>query len=173
MAEQQTEKQDFKHLVRVANVDLPGDKSIGLALTNIKGVGTNFAHALCAVAGIDKTVKTGYLQDQQIALLNKVATTCEGIPLWMYNHRKDFETGQDKHVITGTLIYVQDNDLKRMKRMKSYKGLRHQRGLPVRGQRTKSNFRKNKGKVVGVSKKKAAPGSDSKAESKGKSEGKK
>ncbi len=150
-----TEEQTFRHIVRIANVDLPGNKRLEVALTAIKGVGMNFAHVLCTVAGVDKHLKAGYLHDQQIAALNKAATTFEGIPTWLYNHQKEYDSGQDKHLITGTLMFAQDNDLKRMKRMKSYKGVRHIRGLPVRGQRTKSNFRKNKGKVVGVAKKKA------------------
>ena len=56
--------------------------------------------------------------------------------------------------MTGTtLSFTQDNDIKMMKKIKSYKGVRHILGQPVRGQRTKSNFRKNKGKVLGVKRK--------------------
>ena len=54
------------------------------------------------------------------------------------------------------MAFTQDNDIKMMKKMRSYKGIRHSLGLPVRGQRTKSNFRKNKGKVLGVRKKEGA-----------------
>ena len=56
------------------------------------------------------------------------------------------------HLLTGNLTFYKENDIKRMKKIKSLKGMRHQKGLPVRGQRTKSHFRKNKGKVVGVAK---------------------
>lgn len=158
MAEPQ--KQDnFKHIVRVANVDIPGEKNVLLALTKIKGVGINMASAICTVASVDKHIKAGYLSAEQVISLNKVAVDFKGIPSWMYNRRKDYETGEDKHIVTGTLAFIHDNDLKTLKRIKTYRGVRHIKGLTVRGQRTKSNFRKNKGKVVGVKKKAIAPGS--------------
>lgn len=148
----------FRHIVRVANVDIPGEKSIRLALTKIKGVGINFADALCAVTKIDKRTQAGKLNDKQIEDLNNVLKdpTKSNIPVWFFNRKKDYETGEDKHIHTGTLDFVKDNDLKRLKKIKSLRGVRHQRRLPVRGQRTRSNFRHNKGKVVGV-KKKVAP----------------
>ena len=54
------------------------------------------------------------------------------------------------------MSFTQDNDIKMLKKIKSYKGIRHSLGLPVRGQRTRSNFRKNKGKVMGVKRKEGA-----------------
>ncbi len=154
---QQETKIDFKHIVRIANVDIPGEEPIRFALTRIKGIGVNFADAVCAVANISKTTKTGNLSDTEIQRLNlAVAEPAKaGIPSWMFNRKKDYETGEDKHLLTGTLHFVQENDLKRLKKVRTLRGFRHQHGLPVRGQRTRSNFRKAKGKVVGVSKKKA------------------
>ena len=70
------------------------------------------------------------------------------------NRRRDYDTGEDKHLLIGTLQFSKDNDIKRLKKIKALRGMRHQKGLPVRGQRTKSNFRRNKGKVIGVKKKK-------------------
>lgn len=158
------EKQAFKHIVRIANVDLPGEKQIRFALTHIKGVGINFADMICSAAKVIRTAKAGYLTAEEVKLLDTVLTNParEGIPAWAFNRKKDFETGEDKHVLMGTLSFVQDNDLKRLKKIRSYRGLRHIKGLPVRGQRTKANFRKSKGKVVGVAKKKAAPGAAAK-----------
>ncbi|MFH1275935.1 MAG: 30S ribosomal protein S13 [Candidatus Woesearchaeota archaeon] len=144
---------DYKHIVRIANVDIPGEKKLGIALTKIKGIGINFANAICTVAKVPKETKTGYLTNEQITSLNNVTANFEGIPTWMYNRKKDYETGLDKHLVTGTLAFVKDNDLKKLKMIKTYKGVRHQKGLTVRGQRTRSNFRKQKGKVVGVKKK--------------------
>ncbi len=160
----------FKHIVRVVNVDLPGNKSIHWALTNIKGIGINFADALCSLAQVPKEAKAGNMTEEQIKQLNDIITNPlhYGFPSWMLNRRKDFETGEDQHLITGTLAYVQDNDIKFMKKIRSYKGVRHIQGQPVRGQRTRSNFRRNKGKVVGVVKKKVAPGA---GEEGGKKEG--
>ena len=149
----------FKHIVRVANVDLPGPKKIRFALTNIKGVGINFADAVCIVAKVKRTEPAGNLSDNEVQKLNDVVNNPKqhGIPGWMFNRKKDDETGEDKHVLTGTLNYVHENDLKRLKKIKTLRGVRHQKGLPVRGQRTRSNFRKSKGKVVGVTKKQAQP----------------
>ncbi|MBI2668261.1 30S ribosomal protein S13 [Candidatus Woesearchaeota archaeon] len=146
----------FKHIVRIANVDLPGQKQIHLALTGIKGLGINFADSVCLTAGIDKTTKTGTLNDEQIKKLNEIVNNPAkyNFPPWMLNRRKDYDTGADTHFLTGTLTFTVDNDIKRQKKIKSYVGVRHIHGQPVRGQRTRSNFRKNKGKVVGVVKKK-------------------
>lgn len=146
----------FRHIVRIANVDLPGEKVIRFALTKIKGVGVNFADAVCIAAGVDKTLKTGNLNDADVQKLTETLNNPENVPTWLYNRKKDYESGEDKHILSGTLNFVQDNDLKRLKKIKTLRGIRHQKGLPVRGQRTRSNFRKSKGKVVGV-KKKAAP----------------
>jgi len=157
MVEEQ--KTNFKHIVRIANVDIPGDKAIRISLTKIKGIGINFADAVCVAAKIDHSIKTGEMSDAQIDQLNEVVKEphLHGIPQWMFNRKKDYETGNDLHLVTGTLNFVQDNDLKRLKKTKTLRGMRHQRRLPVRGQRTRSNFRKSKGKVVGV-RKKGTPG---------------
>lgn len=165
---QSISSQNYKHLIRVANVDLPGDRQIRWALTNIKGIGIDFADALCLVVGIPKAAKAGYLTGQQIEKLNAAAMNpaAAGIPGWLFNRRKDPETGNDHHVVGGTLSFIRDNDIKRMKKIRSYRGVRHGKGLPVRGQRTRSNFRRNKGKVVGVAKKKAAAAAAEKKEEK-------
>jgi len=160
--QKQTEQKpadNFRHIVRVANVDLKGEKQIRFALTKIKGVSINFADAVCIVAGVDRTAKTGNLNDQEVLKLTTIINDPlgNGFPAWMLNRRKDYESGEDKHIHTGTLIFVHDNDLKRLKKIKTLKGIRHQRNLAVRGQRTRSNFRRSKGKVVGV-KKKGVPG---------------
>ncbi|MBI2146359.1 30S ribosomal protein S13 [Candidatus Woesearchaeota archaeon] len=169
-----TQPGTFKHLVRIANVDLPGEKQIRWALTKIKGVGIHFADAACILAHVPKMMKTGTISDEQIARLNSIVTDPikAGLPHWMLNRRKDYETGDDKHLITGNLIFATDNDIKLMKKIRSYKGLRHTKGLPVRGQRTRSNFRKSKGKVVGVVKKKVAPAAGDKKDDKSKKEDK-
>ncbi len=150
------EEAKFRHFVRVANVDLLGEKQIRWALTTIKGVGIDLADALCMVTDIPKMNKTGYLSDVQIEALNRATNNPlkAGIPSWMLNHRREFETGENKHYLTGTLTFVHENDIKRLKKIRSYRGIRHTKGLPVRGQRTRSNFRRSKGKVVGVVKKK-------------------
>ncbi len=167
-----TEQKPFKHIVRVANVDLPGDRPTRIALTHIKGIGINFADVVCTIAGINKGEKVGMLNEAEIKKLNDIVQNPgqHGIPSWFFNRRKDYDSGEDMHLITGTIGFVTDNDLKRLKRIKTLRGVRHQRGLPVRGQRTKSHFRKNKGKVVGVAKKKVATAEGKKESPKGKKE---
>lgn len=151
------EEKNFKHIIRVANVDLPGEKQIRISITKIKGIGINLADAICSASGVSKTEKTGYLSDEAVARINNTVNNINNsiIPKRMFNRQKDYETGKDIHIITGNLVFFKDNDLKRLKKIKSYRGIRHIKGLPVRGQRTRSNFRRNKGKVVGVKKKAA------------------
>ena len=72
------------------------------------------------------------------------------------NRRKDFETGKDAHYITTDLDMKKEFDVRRLKKIRSYRGLRHALGQPTRGQRTRSHFRK-RGKTVGVQKSKPKP----------------
>jgi len=143
---------EFRHLIRIANTDLHGNKSIVYALKNIKGLGVPLAHAVCHISKIDSTKKVGDLSDSEVEKLNTIIKDPikNGIPTWMVNRRNDMNTGTDMHIITNDLIFTKDNDIKQMKRIKSYRGVRHSLKLPVRGQRTRSNFRANKGKVMGV-----------------------
>lgn len=149
-------EQEFKHLVRVVNTDLDGRRPILYALKKIKGVDVMIANAVCGLASIDKTKKTGNLSDKEAATLSAILQELikSGVPEWMLNRRKDIETGNDIHIIGPDLRLTRDNDIKILKKIKSYRGLRHQWGLPVRGQKTKSNFRRNKGKgSLGVKRK--------------------
>jgi small subunit ribosomal protein S13 len=143
---------EFRHLVRIANTDLDGKKAVVYALKDIRGVGVPLAHAVCQVTKIDGLSKSGNLSDADVKKLDDAIKDPikHGIPAWMVNRRKDLDTGADKHVITNDLIFNKENDIKLMKRIKSYKGVRHSQNAPVRGQRTRSNFRANKGKVMGV-----------------------
>lgn len=141
---------EFKHIIRVANTDLKGEKGLIVALQKIKGVGYNMSHAICHASGIDKRKRAGDLSDAEEARLQDVVLHPEkhGIPTWMLNRRKDYETGEDKHLLLADFTYAVDQDKRREAKTKSYKGLRHPLNLTVRGQRTKSNFRLNKGKVT-------------------------
>lgn len=146
---------DFKHLVRIANTDLHGKKVLVPALKDIKGVGMPLAHAICKVTKIEATKRVGDLTDSEISKLEdavKMPLTY-GIPTWMLNRRRDPETGEDNHLLTNELAYAKEQDIKLLRRIKCYRGVRHAVGLPCRGQRTRSNFRPNKGKVQKVQKK--------------------
>ncbi len=145
-------------MIRIANTDLNGEKPIVMALCKIKGVNQMMANALCYVSGIDRTKKAGDLTDTEEKRLNDVIKSPRqaGVPEWMLNRRNDTESGEDVHLIGSDIAYTKENDIKRMKKLKTYKGVRHQAGLPVRGQRTKSNFRKNKKKGSGKKQARAA-----------------
>ena len=153
-------KQELKYLVRVMNTDLKGDKRLNHALTQIKGIGNMFANAVCQAAEIDKHMKAGHLTEEQVAKMNDVIKNPVkyNIPDWMLNRRFDPETGENRHILTSDVAYIRSNDIKRLQKIKSYRGIRHHLGLPLRGQRTRSNFRrsksKGKGGSLGVSRKK-------------------
>ncbi len=148
------EQKELKYFVRIANTDLDGKKSVMEALRKIKGIDVMFSNAICSVANVSKTQKIGYLNDADIKKLDEVVQNPlkYNLPTWMLNRRKDKEDGTNKHLITSNLVFTLDNDIKMLKKMRCYRGIRHSLGQPVRGQRTKSNFRKNKGKVMGVKK---------------------
>lgn len=149
------EQPEFKHILRVINTDLDGNKSILQSLRKIKGVSHMFSNAILAVTGVSKNKKTGYLEDKEVQKIEEAIKNPQkfDIPLWLLNRRKDYETGDNMHLLSTDLTYQTENDLKRLKKIKSYRGVRHMSGLPVRGQRTKANFRRNKGKVATVKKK--------------------
>ena len=142
-----------EHFLRIANTDLVGKKPIVRALTKIKGISYNYAHALCKVTKTDPSKLAGTFKPEEVKVL-ETAIENSPLPEWMRNRLKDRETGEAKHITGPTLKITIDNDLKIDKRLKSYRGLRHQAGLTVRGQRTESNFRKKKGKGLGVKRKK-------------------
>ena len=155
MTELEQSKQELKYFVRIVNTDLDGNKPIHNALTKIKGINFMLSNAICNVVGIERTKKTGYLTDKEAIHIDEIIKNPLKfkIPSWLFNRKRDPEDNLDKHLTGATLTFIQDNDIKMMKKIKSYRGVRHSLGLPVRGQRTKSNFRKNKGKVLGVKKK--------------------
>ncbi len=148
-------KQELKYFVRIANTDLDGNKAVGSSLTKIKGISFMMSNAILNVAGIQKTKKTGYLSDEEALKIDDILKDPLKfkIPEWLLNRKRDPEDNTNKHLIGSNLTFIQDNDIKMMKKIRSYKGIRHSLGLPVRGQRTRSNFRKNKGKVLGVKRK--------------------
>ena len=136
---------EFKHLVRISRKDVSGDKTIEQALTEIKGVGISLSKTMCRVLDLDLDSKIGYISDEDVLKIEEILENPldHGIPSWMLNRREDFETGDDIHLIESDLDMMLRDDLNRMKKTRSYKGRRHEVGLPVRGQRTKSTFRKS------------------------------
>lgn len=145
---------ELRHIVRIYNTDLDGKKQVQMALTGIKGVGRRLARVFAVKAGVDPYAILGKLPEEQIeALKNVIENATESIPAWMMNRRKDIITGVDRHVMGADVLTTLREDLDLMKKARSYKGIRHELGLRVRGQRTRSTGRS--GATVGVTKKKA------------------
>lgn len=149
-------KPEEKHetLVRILQTDIPGNKNVYVGLTRIKGISFAMSNAICHLLKIDKSKKIVDLNKEEIDSITE-AVKNQGIPTFLRNRRKDFDSGQDKHLVITDLDLRKEFDIKRLMKIKSYKGTRHSRGLPVRGQRTRSHFRKHgKHKAVGVKTKK-------------------
>jgi len=146
---------NFRQLVRVSGIVLDGNKEVYRVLPKIKGIGPNTAQVMLHVMGIGKDVKLGSLTEEEIAKIEEnIATLNKKMPAWMVNRQKDYATGENLHLTGSDLEISQREDITRHKRIKSYKGIRHILGLPVRGQRTRTSFRS--GSAIGVSRKKTA-----------------
>jgi small subunit ribosomal protein S13 len=145
---------NLRYIVRILNTDLVGKMQVHMALTGIKGVGRRCAKVFTDRAGVNPYATLGLLPDEEIEKLRKVIEedATKILPVWMVNRRSDIETGADMHVMGMDLNMTLREDLDLMKKMRSYKGIRHERGLRVRGQRTRSTGRT--GAIVGVSRKK-------------------
>lgn len=162
------EKHRMRMIVRVLGTDLDGEKDVAHAILKIKGVSHSFANAICKTAKIDPQKKLGSFTESEIAELEKaIKEPLEiGVASWLLNRRKDIESGRDSHVSGPDIDVTRKFDIQRLIDKKSYKGVRHMFGLPVRGQRTRSSFRR--GKTVGVIRKsvRLATGADKKEKEK-------
>lgn len=124
-------------MARIAGVDLPRDKRIEIALTYIFGIGLTTSKKIIAVTGINPDTRTRDLTEEEVVKL-----------------REAIDKG---HRVEGDLRREQSLNIKRLIEIGCYRGKRHRMGLPVRGQRTKTNARTRKGpkRTVGAKKKKA------------------
>ncbi|MBI4335046.1 MAG: 30S ribosomal protein S13 [Candidatus Omnitrophica bacterium] len=125
---------------RILGVDIPKEKRIDVALTYLYGIGKALSVRTLSAVGIDPAKRAKDLTDEETA---KIASYI-----------------QKEYKVEGDLRREVSSNIKRFIDIGSYRGLRHKRGLPVRGQRTRTNARTRKGprKTVGVTKKKEAPG---------------
>jgi len=124
-------------LARIAGVDLPRDKKVEYALCYIYGIGLSSAQDIVAQAGVDPTTRVRDLTESEISELRKVI--------------------EGSYRVEGDLRRELAMSIRRLMEIGSYRGLRHRRGLPVRGQRTKTNARMRKGpkRTVGIRRKKS------------------
>ena len=121
-------------MARIKNIELPGEKHTCIGLTAIYGIGRSLALTICGDAKVEPTKKIKDLTDEEVAALRKEV---------------------DKYVVEGDLRRDVQMNIKNKMEINSYEGIRHKKGLPVRGQRTNRNAktRKGRGKVVANKKK--------------------
>ncbi len=121
-------------MVRISGVDIPNDKHICIALTYIFGIGRSAAEAMLTKLNIDNSIKTKDLSEDELVKIREYI--------------------ENNYTIEGDLRREVSQNVKRLIEINSYRGIRHKRGLPVRGQRTHTNARTRKGKrrSVGIKK---------------------
>jgi small subunit ribosomal protein S13 len=147
------ENPDFKYIIRVANTNLNGDQLIPHGLTGIKGIGIRLGLTITDKLGFPRDKRLGDLTDEEVdKLVNFMEDINSVIPGWMMNRQKDVDTGEDLHIISSEIQRVYRDDLNRLKKIRSYRGIRHETGQKVRGQRTRANGRT--GMTVGVQRRK-------------------
>ena len=144
----------FRYIVRLIDTDLDGFKKVSYALRKIRGIGVTLGWAIARSVGVDPNRRIGELSDEE---LKRIEVALRGssklnIPSWMFNRRKDLETGRDLHLIGSDLELRIKQDIDFMKGIRSWKGWRHSLGLKVRGQKTRTTGRT--GRTVGVQRKK-------------------
>ncbi len=143
-------KVDMRQIIRVLSADLDGARKIKTALCSVRGISYNFSHAVLAAAKIDGERKLNQLSEQEIGLIESIAKdpVKYNIPVWMLNKQFNYKTGEDKHLTGADLMIALRDDINRLKKIRSYRGIRHEVGLTVRGQRTRNAGRS--GAKVGV-----------------------
>lgn len=126
-------------MARVSGVDIPNNKRIEYSLTYVKGIGLPLSQKILKDLGIDFNIRAKDLTDAQIASINTMI-------------------GELKIPVEGELRTQTSQNIRRLIEIRAYRGIRHQKGLPVRGQKTRANARTRKGKkkTVGGTKKKLA-----------------
>ena len=146
------EPENMGKIIRIMQKDIEGRMKLYPGLTKIKGISWSLSNVVCKKLGFDKNRKIESLSESEIKKLEEFLRNPE-IPKFLKNRQKDFETGEDGHLVGSNLELRKEFDIKRLKKIKSYRGYRHVAGLPVRGQRTRAHFRKNRSKGAGIKKK--------------------
>jgi len=141
--EEYRKEKEMGQRVRILSTDIDGTKNLLTGLAKVKGIGYNLSNAIIKKLGMDKKKKLSELTDPEIAKIeNAIEKITElGIPEYMYNRRNDMETGKNLHLNTSDLQMALKNDFDLLGEIKANRGLRHDRGLKTRGQRTKSTGR--------------------------------
>ena len=145
--------QEFRHIVRILGSDSAGTLKVAYAVASVKGVSLSLANAILKKADINPDLRAGFLTEAEVSRIEDIVKDPSkyGIQTWLFNRRKDTETGKDMHLITADLALKTKTDIDDAKNIRSWRGYRHAYGLKVRGQRTKTTGRS--GKSLGVKKK--------------------
>jgi small subunit ribosomal protein S13 len=150
--------EDYKYIVRVGGADIDGQESLLQGLTRIHGVGLRISKAIIKQLEMNPSQRLGYLKDADIEKIEAIIKNPvgSGFPDWYVNRPRDRMSGKMLHLTGSDLDFAQRNDIDRLRRIKSWRGMRHSLGLKVRGQHTRTTGRG--GMAVGVSRKKLARG---------------
>jgi small subunit ribosomal protein S13 len=145
--------QEFRHILRITGTDVQGTLKTIYAVAQVKGISLSLSNAILKKAGINPDVRVGFLTEAEITKIEEIIEDPAkyNIPNWLFNRRKDKETGKDIHLISADLVLRTKMDIDSAKEIRSWRGYRHAYSLKVRGQRTKTTGRA--GKALGVKKK--------------------
>lgn len=145
--------QEYRFILRILGTDVQGTLKTSYAVAQIKGVSLSLANAVLKKAGVNPDLRVGYLTESDITKIEDVIREPAkyNLPIWLFNRRKDSETGKDLHLISADLALRTKTDIDEAKNIKSWRGYRHAYSLKVRGQHTKTTGRA--GKALGVKKK--------------------
>lgn len=148
-------------IIRLFGTDIAGGRKIKNSLCEMQGMGFTTVKAVLNKAEIDKNKIANDLSDEEIDKIKNVIEKND-LPNEILNRRKDPEDGSNKLMVATDLEIKERQDIDRMKKLGSYRGIRHRQGLPVRGQKTKSSFRGTSS--VGVSRERIKSNTESESE---------
>ncbi len=147
-------EQEYRYIVRLADKDIDGQENLLQGFTRVSGVGLRLSKTILTNLGLDPFSRLGYLPDEDIARIEEVLKDpiAGGLPQWYVNRPRDRLSGRYLHLTGADLQFAHRNDIDRLRRIRSWRGVRHSLGLKVRGQHTRTTGRA--GMAVGVSRKK-------------------
>jgi len=146
-------QQEYRYILRIMGTDVQGTLKTSYAVAEVKGLSSALSNAILRKAGVNPDLRVGYITESDIAKIEDVIRdpVKYGIPGWMFNRRKDTDSGKDNHILSADLALKIKTDIDGAKEIRSWRGYRHAYSLKVRGQRTKTTGRA--GKALGVKKK--------------------
>ena len=145
--------QEYRYILRIMGTDVQGTLKVSYAVAQIKGVSLSLSNAILKKAGVNPDLRVGFITESDITKIEDVIRDPAkySLPTWLFNRRKDSETGKDKHLLSADLVLRTKMDVDGEKDIRSWRGYRHAYSLKVRGQHTKTTGRA--GKALGVKKK--------------------